>query len=127
MKADARPSGLQILPAAFIGIGALTLSESTRWLTAAGRHEEAWESLVWIRASDSPEVEAEMQEIREGVERELKAQEGFRLTELLQVHNGNFRLVATAFLMFTAQQSTGATAYVFQRYKHVLSSHPDRA
>ncbi|VDC03636.1 unnamed protein product [Peniophora sp. CBMAI 1063] len=107
------PIGLQLVPAAAIGFGALTLTESTRWLTAAGRHEEAWRSLVWIRASDAPEVEAEMQEIREGVERELKAQEGFRLTELLEIRNGNFRLVATAFLMFTAQQSTGATAFAY--------------
>lgn len=43
-----------------------------------GHHEKAWDSLKWIRASDSPKVQAEMEEIRVGVEMEKRAKEGFR-------------------------------------------------
>ena len=56
----------------------LTLKESTRWLTQKGRHEEAWESLKWVRASDSQEVADEMEEIRTGVEIEAREREGFQ-------------------------------------------------
>jgi hypothetical protein len=57
----------------------LTLPESARWLTKKGRHEEAWKSLTWIRADDSPTTVAEMEEIRQGVETELRDTEGFQL------------------------------------------------
>lgn len=56
----------------------ITLKESTRWLTKRGRHEEAWESLKWIRADDSQETRDEMEEIRLGVEMEARETEGFR-------------------------------------------------
>jgi len=54
----------------------LTLKESARWLTAKGRHDEAWESLKWIRADDGPAVQEEMEEMRAGVEFEAHAREG---------------------------------------------------
>ena len=73
------PIGLQLLPAALLGVGMLTLKESTRWLTRKGRHEEAWESLQWIRGSASPEVATEMEEIRQGVEMEMQETEGFHV------------------------------------------------
>lgn len=73
------PVGLQLLFAACLGLGMLTLKESVRWLTQKGRHEEAWESLKWIRASDSEDVRLEMQEIRMGVKAEAHAREGFQL------------------------------------------------
>lgn len=56
----------------------LTLKESVRWLTKKGRHEEAWQSLQWIRADDSPSTQSEMDEIRAGVEMEIRETEGFR-------------------------------------------------
>lgn len=73
------PIGLQIVPAALLGLGMLTLKESTRWLTQKGRHEEAWASLKWIRADESQEIFDEMEEIRTGVEIEERETEGFRL------------------------------------------------
>lgn len=73
------PVGLQIVPAALLGLGMLTLKESVRWLTVKGRHDEAWESLKWIRADDGPETQLEMDEIRAGVENEERAREGFQL------------------------------------------------
>jgi hypothetical protein len=73
------PIGLQIVPAAFLGLGMLTLKESTRWLTQKGRHEEAWESLKWVRADDTQDVADEMEEIRTGVEIEERETEGFQI------------------------------------------------
>lgn len=73
------PVGLQVLWAGLLGLGMFTLKESVRWLTAKGRHEEAWASLRWIRADDGPAVQLEMEEIRRGVEVEAHAREGFRL------------------------------------------------
>lgn len=56
----------------------LSLKESTRWLTKKGRHDEAWESLKWVRGGDSQETRDEMEEIRLGVEMEARATEGFQ-------------------------------------------------
>jgi len=71
------PIGLQIIPAGLLGFGMFTLKESTRWLTKKGRHDEAWESLKWIRADESQATLEEMEEIRVGVEMEQRATEGF--------------------------------------------------
>ena len=46
------PVGLQIIPAAVLGLGLLTQRESVRWLVKKGRDEEAWDNLCWIRAND---------------------------------------------------------------------------
>lgn len=84
------PIGLQLIPAALLGLGMLTLPESTRWLTKKGRHGEAWASLQWIRGEEEEEercgaasttagVAAEMDEIRAGVDRETRETEGFHL------------------------------------------------
>lgn len=80
------PIGLQIVPAAFLGLGMLTLKESTRWLTQKGRHEEAWESLKWIRADESQAVLDEMEEIRTGVEIEERETEGFQAKGMAASH-----------------------------------------
>ncbi|GAW26386.1 putative mfs quinate transporter [Rosellinia necatrix] len=117
------PIGLQIVPAAVLGLGMFTLPESTRWLTKKGRHAEAWESLQWIRADSSQATIDEMQEIRAGVESEVRATEGFQFKELLQ--RENFRRVVAAFAVFTAQQATGATAFAYfgpQYFKLIVGS-----
>ncbi|OAA58923.1 MFS sugar transporter [Niveomyces insectorum RCEF 264] len=106
------PIGLQLIPAALLGVGMLTLKESTRWLTKKGRHEEAWASLLWIRGGeDCAATRLEMEEIRLGVENEARATEGFTPRELLE--KDNFRRVFAAFAVFTAQQATGATAFAY--------------
>ncbi|KAI1182887.1 putative MFS quinate transporter [Nemania serpens] len=117
------PIGLQLVPAAFLGFGVLTLPESTRWLTRKGRHDEAWGSLRWIRADSSQATVDEMEEIRVGVETETRATEGFQFKELLQ--GENFRRVLAAFAVFTAQQATGATAFAYfgpQYFKLIVGS-----
>ncbi|KAI1434074.1 general substrate transporter [Xylaria sp. CBS 124048] len=105
------PIGLQIFPAALLGLGMLTVPESTRWLTKKGRHEEAWRSLRWIRADSSEATADEMEEIRAGVVADMAATEGFEFKELLQ--RENFRRILAAFSIFTAQQATGATAFAY--------------
>ncbi|KAH8666795.1 general substrate transporter [Xylariales sp. PMI_506] len=117
------PIGLQLVPGALLGLGMLTVKESTRWLTKKGRHEEAWVSLQWIRGGDTPEVREEMKEIRLGVESEARATEGFQFKELLQ--GDNFKRVFAAFAIFTAQQATGATAFAYygpQYFKLLVGS-----
>jgi sugar porter (SP) family MFS transporter len=104
------PIGIQILPAALLGLGMFTLKESVRWLTIKGRHEEAWESLQWIRANSGADAQLEMDEIRLGVETELRAKEGFQLKELY-TRPDNLKRTITAAVVFVAQQSTGATAF----------------
>lgn len=117
------PIGLQLVPGALLGLGMLTLKESTRWLTKKGRHDEALESLKWIRADDSQAVLDEMEDIRLGVEMEARATEGFRPRELLQ--GDNFKRVFAAFAIFAAQQATGATAFAYfgpQYFKLLVGS-----
>jgi MFS family permease len=77
------PVGLQMLFASLLGLGTMTLKESTRWLTMQGRHAEAWESLTWIRASDDEDVQLEMEEIKLGVEAEARAKEGFKFRGII--------------------------------------------
>lgn len=46
------PVGLQLVPGGILGLGMLLVKESTRWLAKRGRHNEALESLIWIRGGD---------------------------------------------------------------------------
>lgn len=105
------PIGLQLVPGALMGLGMLTLSESVRWLTFKRDYDRAWRSLVWIRASDSAETEAEFYEMKQGVEEARHATAGFKLQELLEWPNAHRLLLG--FGIFMAQQSTGATALAY--------------
>lgn len=105
------PIGLQLVPGALMGIGMLTLHESVRWLLAHGKTEEAWQSLVWIRAGDGPVVSEEFESMRRGLEEERHATAGFRLRELLEGPNMHRLLIGGG--LFLAQQSTGSTALAY--------------
>ncbi|KAJ6186785.1 hypothetical protein N7519_008086 [Penicillium mononematosum] len=105
------PVGLQMVPAGVLGLGLCAMPESVRWLAKKGRFDEAWDSLKWMRASEGPEVKAEFNEIRVGLEEELRATEGFNKRELLEPAN-RYRLLL-AFFMFCGQQCTGMTALAY--------------
>lgn len=46
------PVGLQMVPAAVLGLGLIAFPESVRWLVKRERYDEAWASLTWMRADD---------------------------------------------------------------------------
>ncbi|CAK3830331.1 general substrate transporter [Lecanosticta acicola] len=105
------PVGLQMVPAAVLGLGLFFQKESIRWLAKKGRYEEARANLVWMRADDGPEAHAEFSEIKAGITEELRASEGFTKRELLEPAN-RYRL-ALAFGIFLGQQCTGQTALAY--------------
>jgi hypothetical protein len=111
------PIGLQIAPAALLGFGMLTVSESVRWLAQKGRDDDAWESLKWIRADDSEETRAELEEIQASIAEEQAARSGFQYNELME--RDNFKRLAIGVTVFLCQQSVGATALV-RRPSHTL-------
>ena len=51
------PVGLQLVPAAFLGLGLFTQKESVRWLLKKDRVEEAWANLKWMRADDGEQTQ----------------------------------------------------------------------
>ncbi|KAK1814131.1 hypothetical protein LTR12_011489 [Friedmanniomyces endolithicus] len=105
------PVGLQLVPAAVLGLGLIRCKESVRWLAKKERFDEAWESLCWIRGDDGPEVKAEFNEIKVGLAEELRATEGLRSRELMEPAN-RYRLLL-AFGIFLGQQCTGMTALAY--------------
>ncbi|KAH6970896.1 hypothetical protein BKA56DRAFT_678048 [Ilyonectria sp. MPI-CAGE-AT-0026] len=105
------PIGLQLVPAALLGGGVLTLKESARWLTGKGQHQETFDGLSWIRGDASQSAIDEMNEIRLGVGPEAEETKGFEFKELLR--GDYFRRVFAAFCIMAAQQATGATAFAY--------------
>ncbi|KAH8813402.1 general substrate transporter [Flagelloscypha sp. PMI_526] len=119
------PIALQIVPAALMGIGMLTVSESVRWLAQKGRDDEAWESLKWIRADDSEETRAELQEIQQSIAEDKAARAGFQYKELLEKEN--FKRLSIGVTVFLSQQSVGATALAYygpQFFKLLVGAGP---
>lgn len=105
------PYAMQFIFASFLGLGVLTLEESVRWHMANGDHAKAWKSLVWVRGGENDEVRAEFEEIKAGIELELREKSGFKITELLEPKNA--KRCFTGFCIFLGQQSTGATAFAY--------------
>ncbi|KAK1139246.1 hypothetical protein N8T08_001176 [Aspergillus melleus] len=106
------PVGLQLVPGGILGIGMLFLKESVRWLAKKGRHEEAMQSLVWIRGGEeTDEVRAEMAEILDGIRAEEQATEGVSWKELRQPAN-RYRMLITVTLQIGVQL-TGNTSLAY--------------
>lgn len=70
------PVALQLVPGGILGLGMLLTKESTRWLAQHDRHEEALQSLMWVRGGDSVEVRMEFHEILAGIEEEERQTAG---------------------------------------------------
>ncbi|KAH6606882.1 hypothetical protein Trco_006035 [Trichoderma cornu-damae] len=70
------PVALQLVPGGILGLGMLLTKESTRWLAQRDRHEEALESLIWVRGGDGMEVRMEFNEIVAGIEEEERQTAG---------------------------------------------------
>ncbi|KAL2827889.1 general substrate transporter [Aspergillus pseudoustus] len=106
------PIGLQLVPAGILGVGMLFLKESVRWLASKGRHEEALQSLIWIRGGeDTEDVRAEMAEILDGIAAEVQATEGLTWKELNLPAN-RYRVFIAITIQICAQ-CTGNTSLAY--------------
>lgn len=106
------PVGLQLVPGALLGLGMLLIKESPRWLAKKGRNEQAYQSLLWIRGgTETPEIEAEFQEILTGVQVEIQASEGFTWKELMLPSNRLRMFIAITIQL--AQQLSGNTSLAY--------------
>lgn len=106
------PVGLQLVPGGLLGLGTLLIPESPRWLAKKGRDGAAFQSLQWVRGGvDTPELQAEFQEILAGVQLEIQASEGFQWKELLLPSNRYRMFVAITIQL--AQQLTGNTSLAY--------------
>lgn len=113
------PIALQMVPAGILGLGMLTLKDSVRWYMYKGREQEAWDSLRWIRASDGPAVQVEMEEIRRGVELEKEAREGFRFT-------GAYPRTSNCCHVLTSSQSSSSLTISNLSLRPFSSSQPNK-
>ncbi|EOA82544.1 hypothetical protein ACJQWK_04416 [Exserohilum turcicum] len=100
------PVSIQLIPGGFMLLGLCFLKESPRWLMSKGRHEEAVDSLCFIRCEtpDNPEIQQELAEIRAAVEEELNQTEGITWKECLLPGN-RYRFITGFVLMFWQQFS----------------------
>ncbi|KAL1964529.1 hypothetical protein VTN77DRAFT_6826 [Rasamsonia byssochlamydoides] len=104
------PVAIQLIPGGLMLIGLFFLKESPRWLMKQGRHEEALQSLAYIRnePTNSEVVEKEIAEIRASLEEELAATEGITWREVL--HKGNRYRFFLAFCIMFWQQFSGTNS-----------------
>lgn len=106
------PVGLQLVPGGVLGLGMIFVKESTRWFAKQGRHQDAMDSLVWVRGGvETPEVQAEMSEILAGIEEEKRITDGVTWKEYLLPAN-RYRI----FIAITLQigvQLTGNTSLAY--------------
>ncbi|KAK5989858.1 Quinate permease [Cladobotryum mycophilum] len=106
------PVALQLVPGGILGLGTLLMRESCRWLAQRDRHEEALESLIWVRGgTDKLEVRIEFNEIVAGIEEEERVTAGVTWKEYFLPAN-RYRL----FLAITMQigaQLTGNTSLAY--------------
>ncbi|KAI9488205.1 general substrate transporter [Zychaea mexicana] len=101
--------GIQIVPGGILLIGMFFLPESLRWLALKNRYEKVLKELCFLRdgKEDDPEIQEELQEIRQAVELELEGRKS-RWSELL-VPNNLRRLFIGVWLQIF-QQWTGTNA-----------------
>ncbi|PNY25636.1 MFS sugar transporter [Tolypocladium capitatum] len=98
------PVGLQLVPGGILGLGMLLTRESTRWLAKRGRHQEALDSLIWVRGGeDTTEVQVEFSEILAGIKEEDRVTEGVTWREYLLPANRYRMFLAISIQMVSPQ------------------------
>lgn len=105
------PVALQLVPGGILGLGMFVTKESTRWLAQRDRHEEALESLIWVRGGDSTEVRMEFQQILAGIEEEERQTAGVTWREYWLPAN-RYRIFIAVTLQIGAQL-TGNTPLAY--------------
>ncbi|GAB1207539.1 general substrate transporter [Aspergillus pseudonomiae] len=107
------PVAVQLIPGGLMLIGLFFLKESPRWLTSKGRHEEALQSLAYIRnePASSEVVQTEIAEIRASIEEEQAATEGLTYKEFLQKSNRNRFLFAVVLMLCQQFSGTNSIGY----------------
>lgn len=98
------PIGLQMVSGACLFVGIIFVPESVRWYLKQDRVEDAWNSLTWVRASTSDEVQAEFAEMQAGLAAERDVKIGLQRSEILKGENRK-RLVLGS-LLFIFQQAS---------------------
>lgn len=105
------PIGLQMISGALLFAGMFSVPESVRWLLKRDRQDEAWRSLVWIRASEDAAVVSEFEEMKLGLAAEKQLKTGLRRSEIFTGDNRG--RLAIGILAFVFQIATGATALAY--------------
>lgn len=104
--------GLQLLSSSLLLFGMLTVPESARWLAKRGKTDKARASLKWVRGGDeTPELQAEFDEILAGIEEETRVKENFTIKELLLPAN-RYRIFIAITIQLCAQL-TGNTSLAY--------------
>ncbi|KAF2450549.1 putative MFS sugar transporter [Karstenula rhodostoma CBS 690.94] len=106
------PVGLQLLFGGLLGLGMLFTKESTRWLAKVGRHDEALQSLVWVRGGEySQDIQAEINEINAGIAEEERQTQGVTWKEYTLPAN-RWRIILVITLQIGVQL-TGNTSLAY--------------
>ncbi|KAK3302824.1 general substrate transporter [Chaetomium strumarium] len=106
------PVALQLVPGGFLGLGMLLTKESVRWLAKKGDIQGAMASLTWVRGNeDASVVQAEMDEILEGIREEERVTEGLTWREFLLPSN-RWRMMIAVTLQIGVQL-TGNTSLAY--------------
>ncbi|KAJ5089890.1 MFS sugar transporter [Penicillium argentinense] len=104
--------GLQLLGSTLLLIGMCTVKESARWLASKGKIDKARESLKWIRGGEeTPELQAEFDEILAGIEEEARVKENLTIRELFLPAN-RYRIFIAITIQLCAQL-TGNTSLAY--------------
>ena len=119
------PVALQMISGSILFLGMFSVTESVRWLLKKGREEEAWKSLIWVRADAGAAVEAEFEDIKEGLAQESNQKEGLRKMEIFMGESRG--RVIQGSLSFLFQQATGGSALAYfgpQFFSQLVGSGP---
>ncbi|KAK9443237.1 Lactose permease [Metarhizium brunneum] len=115
------PLGLQLIPPAFIFIGACLVPESPRWLTMKGKKEMAASILAKYHGGgdmEHPMVKLEIREFEQNIELQ-KASSVWNYWALVDTHNARWRFAMMAFMSIFAQMAGNSvlTYYLPSMYK----------